>query len=79
MPQEGIYDEDGSQLVFPRIPEWPVSATRRLSKAMQQRFAQALLSLPEDAPAAKAAGITGFVPAGDYTTVSEVMKLVGPR
>ncbi len=61
------------------FPEWPACATRRLSKAMQQRVAQVLFSLPEDAPAAKAAGITGFVPAGDYTTVSEAMKAVGPR
>ncbi len=59
------------------VPDWPVCATRRLSKAMQQRVAQALLTLPGDAPAAKAAGITGFVPAGDYTTVSEAMKAVG--
>lgn len=55
-------------------PEWPVVALPHLDEAVARRILVALLSLPADYPAARAAGLAGFAPPADYEPVAELAR-----
>jgi len=53
-------------------PEWPFVALPHVDKDVVRRIAALLLSLAPEHPAARAAGIAGFVPAADYLPVERL-------
>ncbi len=55
-------------------PEWSFSKLRQTPEALSQKVAIALLSLPEQSAAARAAGISGWTIAADYTTAHELYR-----
>ncbi len=61
-------------LSSPLYPEWPFAKTSRTSNELAQEVAIALLRMPPDSPAAKAAKIAGWTTPLDYQTVHELMK-----
>jgi hypothetical protein len=58
----------------PLYPEWPFAATRSVPELLNKKIAVALLSMPPDAPAAKAASISGWDVVGNYQPVHELEK-----
>ena len=54
-------------------PTWPVSATSNASPELVESVRQTLLDMPADSPALTAAGIESFVPAVDYTAISQLV------
>jgi ABC-type phosphate/phosphonate transport system substrate-binding protein len=59
------------------IPEWPIFATQRLDKGFVKALEQAILSLSSNSAEAQAAGISGFIPPGDYEIMAEALKVLG--
>lgn len=61
-------------------PEWPFATTPNTSSNLAQKVAIALLSLPPDSPAARAASSEGWTVPLDYQPVQELMQelQVGP-
>ncbi|MBN2866851.1 MAG: EAL domain-containing protein [Thiotrichales bacterium] len=55
-------------------PEWPIYALSHLSDDQIKAITIALFSLKADDPAAKAAGIAGFVPALDYLPLERLLR-----
>jgi len=55
-------------------PEWPVAVMPQVGEDIARRLAVALLSLPAQGPAARAAGIHGFTVPADYTGVEELQR-----
>ncbi|AEY01761.1 hypothetical protein GU3_10025 [Oceanimonas sp. GK1] len=55
-------------------PEWPFLALPRVSMPDIRRIASALMALEHDHPAARAAGIEGFAPPGDYLSVETLAR-----
>jgi len=61
-------------------PEWPFATTPHTSSELAQKVTIALLSLPPDSPAARAASSEGWTVPMDYQPVQELMQElhVGP-
>ena len=65
---------------FPQIrstrlyPEWPVAAMPWTEGNLARQIAAAILSLPPDGDAARAAHIHGFTIPGDYRPIDELMR-----
>jgi len=55
-------------------PEWPVVVMPHVDEHLGRRLAVALLSLPSDSAAARAAGISGFSIPADYNSVEAMMR-----
>ncbi|CAK0742187.1 two-component system, sensor histidine kinase and response regulator [Gammaproteobacteria bacterium] len=55
-------------------PEWPIVVLPRVDDELAERLTIALLSLPADSAAARAAGIHGFTIPSDYTGVEQVLR-----
>ncbi|MHB8843839.1 MAG: PhnD/SsuA/transferrin family substrate-binding protein [Nitrospirota bacterium] len=55
-------------------PEWPFARLRRTNDELAQKVVIALLQLPADSPAAKAAKITGWTVPLDYEPVHALLK-----
>ena len=55
-------------------PEWPVAVMPQVDEKLARRLTVALLSLPPDSAAARAAGIGGFTIPADYSGVEEVLR-----
>lgn len=55
-------------------PEWPMAAAKHVDAAKVQKFTDALLSVKADSDAAKKAGILGWAPAADFSSVRECLK-----
>ncbi len=55
-------------------PEWPVAVMPQVDEKLARRLTVALLSLPSDSAAARAAGIGGFTIPADYSGVEEVLR-----
>ncbi|MGB0723158.1 MAG: PAS domain S-box protein [Gammaproteobacteria bacterium] len=55
-------------------PEWPMVALPRLAPDQSRRISALLLALEPDHPAARAAGIAGFVPPADYLALEAVTR-----
>ncbi len=58
----------------PLYPEWPFAATRSVPELLNKKIAVALLSMPPDAEAARAASISGWDVVGNYQPVHELEK-----
>ncbi|MEW5787092.1 MAG: EAL domain-containing protein [Pseudomonadota bacterium] len=56
-----------------RVPEWPFAAMRGVPEPLVKAVTLALLRLPADSGAARAAGIHGFAPPGDYTPLEGIL------
>ena len=54
------------------VPEWPFSATSRVSNHFARQVAQQLLAMPADSQAAQAAGIRTWALPLDYSTVQHI-------
>ncbi|ANJ66741.1 hypothetical protein A9404_04540 [Halothiobacillus diazotrophicus] len=54
------------------VPEWPFSATTRVSSHLAREVARQLLALPTDSAAAKSAGIENWALPLDYSTVQHI-------
>lgn len=54
--------------------DWPIIALPTLSWQQQRAVAGALMALPENHPAAQAAGLAGFIPANDYTAIEALTR-----
>lgn len=61
-------------------PEWPFSTLKATPQELATQVAQALLSMPEDHPAARASRIAGWTVPLDYSPVHELLKelQIGP-
>jgi len=57
-------------------PEWAFSRTIRTPEGLGKQVAKALLSLPEDHPAAKAGKNAGWEVPGNYNSVHEMYKAI---
>ena len=57
-------------------PEWPVVALPHVGRDVRRRLAVALLSLPANDEAARAAGIEGFDIPADYHQLAESMRVL---
>jgi diguanylate cyclase (GGDEF)-like protein/PAS domain S-box-containing protein len=55
-------------------PEWSVSIAPRVDEQLSRRLVIALLNLPPDSPAARSAGIYGFIPPANYEGVYQVIR-----
>ncbi len=55
-------------------PEWPVAVMPQVDAKLARRLTVALLSLPSDSVAARAAGIGGFTIPADYSGVEDVLR-----
>lgn len=55
-------------------PEWPFSKNRQTPRALAKKVAQALLSMPENHPAAQASRTAGWTVPLDYSPVHELMR-----
>ena len=55
-------------------PEWPMAATADTDPALVAQVKEALLAMPSDSPAAKAAKIVGWSAPLDYKVVEDCMK-----
>jgi len=55
-------------------PEWPVAVMPQVDANLARRLAVALLSLPSNSAAARAAGLGGFTVPADYSGVEEVLR-----
>jgi len=55
-------------------PEWAFVALPHVSNRIVRRIASSLIALEEDHPVAKAAGIGGFSPPGDYLPVENLAR-----
>jgi diguanylate cyclase (GGDEF)-like protein/PAS domain S-box-containing protein len=58
-------------------PEWPMAVMPHVQEQVARQLAVALLSLPRDGDAAKAAGIGGFSIASDYAPVETMLRRLG--
>lgn len=58
-------------------PAWPISVTGRIQSGLASRIKNVLLGLPAGSRAARAAGIRGFAPPGDYSQVAEALAAIG--
>jgi len=61
-------------------PEWPFATLRTTDEALAVAVARALLAMPEDHPAARAARTAGWTVPLDYSPVHELMRTlqIGP-
>ncbi len=57
-------------------PEWPMAACAKTDKALAQKVADALIAMPKDSPAAKAAKCVGWTKPADYSSVTECLKII---
>lgn len=55
-------------------PEWPLARLAHVSDEQARQLVQALLAMPATDAAARAAAITGWIPALNYTPVHELMQ-----
>ncbi|MBC7860796.1 MAG: EAL domain-containing protein [Burkholderiaceae bacterium] len=55
-------------------PEWPVAVAQHIDEPTARRLAIALLSLPSDSAAARAAQIGGFAVPADYGNVENLLR-----
>ncbi|CAK0762942.1 two-component system, sensor histidine kinase [Gammaproteobacteria bacterium] len=55
-------------------PEWPVVLMPWINEPLARRLTVALLSLPSDSDAARAAGIQGFTIPSDYSGIEQVLR-----
>ncbi|MGD8558510.1 MAG: sensor histidine kinase [Gammaproteobacteria bacterium] len=93
MDREGKVDIDHFKVLQPRrhpsynvlhstplYPVWPFARLKHTSRELSERVASALLRMPTDSEAAKAAGIMGWTIPVDYQPVHELMRdlRVGP-
>lgn len=58
-------------------PEWPFARLRHSSIDVAERIAVALIELPSDSPAARAAGIAGWTLPLDYYSVHDLFIAIG--
>ncbi|MDA8084589.1 MAG: PhnD/SsuA/transferrin family substrate-binding protein [Nitrospiraceae bacterium] len=67
-------------LSTPLYPEWPFARVKHISDDLARRVAIVLLSMPEDAEAAREAKIAGWTVAVDYASVDDLLNelKVGP-
>ncbi len=63
----------GQRLSTDLYPEWPLSVAKDFPGWLGKRVVLALLELQPDSEAARAGGIYGFAPAGDYSQVETLM------
>ncbi len=61
-------------------PEWPIAALKHTARGLAEKVAVALMSMPEDSPAAQAASSAGWTIALNYEPINELyLKLhLGP-
>lgn len=55
-------------------PEWPIAALPHVDPQVAAQVKEALLNIPPDHPALKAAGVEKFVPAVDYSSLDELIE-----
>ncbi|MBU3936358.1 MAG: phosphate/phosphite/phosphonate ABC transporter substrate-binding protein [Proteobacteria bacterium] len=55
-------------------PEWPMAAAKHVDDAKAKKLGDALIAVTADSPAAKKAGILGWGPPADFTSVRECLK-----
>lgn len=55
-------------------PEWPVAIMPQVDEPLARRLTVALLSMPSDSTAARAAGIHGFTLPANYSPVENVLR-----
>lgn len=60
-------------------PEWPVAALAETDSALVELVQSALLNMPDSHPALAALKVDGFLPAVDYTKVSELIEALQLR
>ncbi len=58
-------------------PEWPLAVLPHINKDRAKKLAKALKLMPQNAPAMKAAGITAWTYAANYTPVTECLTDIG--
>jgi phosphate/phosphite/phosphonate ABC transporter binding protein len=58
----------------PLYPEWPIAATSNTDPELVAAVQEALLNIPPDHPALKAARIEGFVSAVDYEPLDQLIE-----
>ena len=75
-----VIHEHGGNEHFPFLhstrmyPEWPFAKVKHTSKELAERVAVALINMPEDSPATKAAKCAGWTIPLNYQTVHECLK-----
>ncbi|HIJ90200.1 MAG: phosphate/phosphite/phosphonate ABC transporter substrate-binding protein [Desulfobulbaceae bacterium] len=55
-------------------PEWPMAAVKHVDADKGKKLGDALIAVKADSDAAKKAGIIGWAPAADFTSVRECLK-----
>jgi two-component system, sensor histidine kinase and response regulator len=78
-----LHAEDGSTAYFcttREYPEWPMAKVKHTSDTLAEEVAVALLQMPPDSPAARAAGCAGWTIPLNYQPVHDCLKVlkVGP-
>ena len=76
-----LYSDQFPFLLSTRLyPEWPIAKVHHTSDELAKQVAIALLQMPKDSQATRAAGITGWLPPLDYQPVHECLRelQVGP-
>ncbi len=69
------YDERFPFLLSTRLyPEWPIAKVRHTSDDLAKQVAIALLQMPKNSRAARAAEISGWLPPLDYQPVHECLR-----
>jgi two-component system sensor histidine kinase TtrS len=56
-----------------------MAATAKTDEALRQKVADALIAMPADSAAAKAAKISGWTKPADYASVKDVVKMLGEK
>ena len=78
MDEVRILDLADDDYIYPHTtilyPEWAFAATLDADSELAEQVKTALLGLTADHPAVQAAGIESFVPAGDYTSMNELIE-----
>jgi len=74
LPESSPTDNFPFQRSTRLYPEWPLAATMSTSEALRKAVAVALLTLPPDSPAARAASITGWDVVHSYQPIHDLYK-----
>ena len=73
-PTSGAHPEYPYRLSTRLYPEWPIAALREAPAEMSKRVAVALLTMAEDAPAARSVRGAGWAIPQDYAAVHDLLR-----